>query len=80
MPIDALFDDAVDNCGLFSDHYLAERFPERDDVQTDEGERKETGSSYTPHYVVEYIVEETLGPIVDERIEQSGRDRLRRRS
>ncbi|MCS4139530.1 hypothetical protein GGQ13_002985 [Salinibacter ruber] len=40
------------------------------DLQTDEGERKETGSYYTPHHVVEYIVEETLGPIVDERIEQ----------
>ncbi len=40
------------------------------DLQTDEGERKETGSYYTPHYVVEYIVEETLGPIVDERIRQ----------
>jgi len=40
------------------------------DLQTDEGERKGTGSYYTPHYVVEYIVEETLGPIVDERIEQ----------
>jgi len=40
------------------------------DLQTDEGERKDTGSYYTPHYVVEYIVEETLGPIVDERIEQ----------
>jgi hypothetical protein len=40
------------------------------DLQTDEGERKETGSYYTPHYVVEYIVEETLGPIVNERIGQ----------
>ena len=40
------------------------------DLRTDEGERKETGSYYTPHYVVEYIVEDTLGPIVDERIEQ----------
>ena len=40
------------------------------DLRTDEGERKETGSYYTPHYVVEYIVEETLGPIVDERIAQ----------
>jgi len=29
-----------------------------------------TGSYYTPHYIVEYIVEETLGPIVDERIEE----------
>ena len=40
------------------------------DLRTDEGERKDTGAYYTPHYIVEYIVEETLGPIVDERIEQ----------
>ena len=40
------------------------------DLKTDEGGRKETGSYYTPHYIVEYIVEETLGPIVDERIEE----------
>jgi hypothetical protein len=38
------------------------------DLLTDEGERKETGSYYTPHYIVEYIVEETLGPVVDERV------------
>lgn len=40
------------------------------DLQTDKGERKATGSYYTPHYIVEYIVEHTLGPIVEERIEQ----------
>jgi type I restriction-modification system DNA methylase subunit len=39
-------------------------------LETDEEERKKTGSYYTPHYIVEYIVENTLGPIVDERIEQ----------
>ncbi|WP_254832858.1 Eco57I restriction-modification methylase domain-containing protein [Haloglomus salinum] len=35
-------------------------------LTTDSGERKATGSYYTPEYVVEYIVEETLGPIVDD--------------
>ena len=35
-------------------------------VVNDEGERKATGSYYTPDYVVTYIVEETIGPLVDE--------------
>ncbi|MDZ7688744.1 MAG: TaqI-like C-terminal specificity domain-containing protein [Halobacteriales archaeon] len=35
-------------------------------LSTDSGERKATGSYYTPEYVVEYIVEETLGPLVDD--------------
>ncbi|MGI9190144.1 MAG: Eco57I restriction-modification methylase domain-containing protein [Longimicrobiaceae bacterium] len=33
----------------------------------DRGERKATGSYYTPHFIVEYIVAETVGPIVAER-------------
>jgi len=32
---------------------------------TDRGERKATGSYYTPDYIVKYIVEQTLGPLVD---------------
>jgi len=35
-------------------------------VVNDEGERKATGSYYTPDYVVTYIVEETVGPLVEE--------------
>lgn len=35
-------------------------------LRTDDGERKATGSYYTPEYVVEYIVDETLEPLVDE--------------
>lgn len=31
---------------------------------TDKGERKATGSYYTPDYIVKYIIENTLGPIV----------------
>ena len=34
-------------------------------VVNDEGERKATGAYYTPNYVVTYIVEETVGPLVD---------------
>jgi type I restriction-modification system DNA methylase subunit len=32
---------------------------------TDRGERKATGSYYTPDYIVKYIVERTLGPLAD---------------
>jgi len=35
-------------------------------LTTDSGERKATGSYYTPEYVVEYIVDNTLGPLVDD--------------
>lgn len=41
---------------------------------TDKGERKATGSYYTPEYIVNYIVENTLGPIV-EKIEEDIRRR-----
>ncbi len=34
---------------------------------TDSGERWVTGSYYTPDFIVEYIVEETLGPLVLDR-------------
>lgn len=33
---------------------------------TDKGERKTSGSYYTPQFIVEYIVEHTLGPLVKE--------------
>ena len=35
-------------------------------LTTDSGERKATGSYYTPEYVVEHIVENTLGPLVED--------------
>ncbi|MCD6494503.1 Eco57I restriction-modification methylase domain-containing protein [Candidatus Bipolaricaulota bacterium] len=34
--------------------------------QKDSAERKKTGSYYTPEYIVSYIVENTVGPLVDE--------------
>lgn len=33
---------------------------------TDKGERRTSGSYYTPQFIVEYIVENTLGPLVDQ--------------
>ncbi|GAA0455040.1 BREX-1 system adenine-specific DNA-methyltransferase PglX [Halococcus dombrowskii] len=35
-------------------------------VVNDDGERKATGAYYTPDYVVTYIVEETVGPLLEE--------------
>lgn len=34
---------------------------------TDKGERKATGSYYTPDYIVKYIIENTLGPVIEEK-------------
>ncbi|KXB05961.1 hypothetical protein AKJ51_04420, partial [candidate division MSBL1 archaeon SCGC-AAA382A20] len=36
---------------------------------TDKEERKATGSYYTPQYIVEYIVNNTLEPLIDEKLE-----------
>ncbi len=36
-------------------------------LATDKGERKATGSYYTPDYIVKYIVRNTVGPILDEK-------------
>jgi len=36
-------------------------------LATDKGERKSTGSYYTPDYIVNYIVKNTIGPIVEEK-------------
>ncbi|MFB6100432.1 MAG: DNA methyltransferase, partial [Candidatus Nanohalobium sp.] len=40
-------------------------------LTNESGERKATGSYYTPEYIVEYIVENTVGPKVDEKIEEA---------
>jgi type I restriction-modification system DNA methylase subunit len=34
---------------------------------TDKGERKATGSYFTPDYIVKYIVENTLGPVIAQK-------------
>ncbi len=40
----------------------------------DRGERKATGSYYTPDYVVKYIVEATVGPMLRKAVEGAGSD------
>ncbi|MDQ3636449.1 MAG: N-6 DNA methylase, partial [Actinomycetota bacterium] len=40
----------------------------------DKGERKATGSYYTPDYVVKYIVEETVGPVLRHVVEDAQSD------
>ncbi len=39
-------------------------------LTNDKGERKATGSYYTPDYIVEYIVANTLGPLVEQARER----------
>jgi len=36
-------------------------------LANDKGERKATGSYYTPDYIVDYIITHTLGPLMEER-------------
>lgn len=46
-------------------------------VANDDDERKTTGSYYTPEYVVKYIIEETVAPLledIEEQLQQDGFD------
>lgn len=47
---------------------------------TDKGERKATGSYYTPDYIVKYIVEETLDPLVEEARQQVKAEEARKQA
>ncbi len=38
-------------------------------LENDRRERKATGSYYTPDYIVKYIVEQTVGPVLKEKLE-----------
>ncbi len=38
-------------------------------LENDRRERKATGSYYTPDYIVKYIVENTVGPVLQEKLE-----------
>ncbi len=64
---------SVRNLGAIYEGLLENRLrvvdAERGQVElvNDKGERKATGSYYTPDYIVEYIVRHTLDPILDER-------------
>jgi hypothetical protein len=39
-------------------------------LENDRRERKATGSYYTPDYIVKYIVENTVGPVLKEKLEK----------
>ena len=41
-------------------------------LETDKGERKATGSYYTPDYIVKYIVGNTVGPLLEEAKNSDG--------
>jgi len=43
-------------------------------LATDKGERKATGSYYTPDFIVKYIVKNTLGPLLEEKKKLAGKD------
>lgn len=68
----------VRELGSIYEGLLEHRLILQDGVLTweeDRSERKKTGSYYTPEYIVSYIVENTVGPLVDE-IEQKLREEL----
>ncbi len=49
------------------EHHLVMEPDGRAVLANDKGERKASGSYYTPDYIVEYIVQQTLDPILDAR-------------
>jgi hypothetical protein len=46
-------------------------------LETSRGERKATGSYFTPRYIVDYIVEHTVGPLADEAAKKVEGERKR---
>jgi len=40
-------------------------------IENSKHERKATGSYYTPHYIVEYIVKNTVGSVLEERLKRA---------
>lgn len=44
---------------------------------TDSGQRKTTGSYYTPDYIVKYMVEQTLKPVLDQAVQGKESDEAR---
>ncbi len=47
---------------------------------TDSGQRKTTGSYYTPDYIVKYMVEQTLKPVLEQAVESEQSDAARIRA
>src|SRR5207245_11026409 len=41
------------------------------DLLNERGERKATGSYYTPDYIVKYIVDQALGPVLHRAVEEA---------
>jgi len=59
----------VQQLGSIYEGLLEHHFVTKNDIlalTTDKGERKATGTYYTPDYVVKYIVEHTVGPLITE--------------
>ena len=48
------------------EHHFARNAEGRLELKTDKAERKATGTYYTPDYIVKYIVEQTLTPLLNE--------------
>ena len=40
-------------------------------IENSKHERKATGSYFTPHYIVEYIVKHAVGPVLEERLKRA---------
>ena len=60
---------SVQQLGSIYEGLLEHRFVREDGklvLKTDKGERKATGTYYTPDYVVKYIVRQTLAPLLQE--------------
>ena len=47
------------------------------DLLNDKGERKVTGSFYTPDYIVKYIVAATVGPLLQTAVETASNDKAK---
>lgn len=57
--------------GLLEQHAIWDERAGKIVLENDKGERKATGSYYTPDYVVDYIVENTLGELIQELDEKA---------
>jgi type I restriction-modification system DNA methylase subunit len=60
--------------GVSKKEIAAEFRPGEVYLVTDRGERKITGSYYTPDYIVKYMVEQTLRPLLDAAVRQAQSD------
>src|SRR5207245_773955 len=47
------------------------------DLLNDKGERKATGSYYTPDYIVKYIADQTVAPVLQRVVEQAVSDKAK---